>query len=919
MSTRAVGLAILLLAVTSTTSAFTAPHIRPVVRPLIFEANLGQHDARVKFVSRGSDSSLFLTSRGAILSLKTADGRRSILQMEFAGVSPAASVRGVGLIDTKSNYLIGRDSARWYRNVPNYSTVEYSNLYRGVDLLYYAHEGQLEYDLRVEPGANPNPIAISFRGGKGLAIDEGGNLVQSVGGRVVILRAPRAYQEVEGERRPVRASFVLKGRVAMLRLGRYDKQRPLIIDPAMTYSTYLGGSSADQANAIAVDAAGNAYICGSTDSADFPVTSGSFQTSIGVGADAFVTKVSTGGSIVYSTYLGGNNSDNATTIAVDATGAAYVAGSTSSTDFPLANAYQSSFSGLGAWFITKLDPTGSALVYSTYLGGSAFSYEAGLAFGIAVDAAGSAYVTGGVPSASFPVQNAFQPAFGGGAGDAYVAKFTPSGTGLVYASYLGGSGYEVATAIAIDGAGNAYVTGFTASTNFPTLNPVQATFLSTTGGFNAFVTKIDATGTALSYSTYLGGSDDDRGFGIAVDAGGSAFVDGLTSSTNFPTANALQPADGGGRDAFLTKLAPSGSTLIYSTFLGGSHEDDAFAIAIDSFGNAYLTGLTASPDFPSVQPMQAGLNGPYNAFVAEVNSAGSALVVSTLLGGNGGDSGQGIAADSLGFVDVTGWTYSSNYPTLNAAQSTYGGVQDAFITRIDLGASTPSADVFITKSAAPNPATTWSSLTYTLAIGNHGPMSATNVQVTDPLPANTTFVSAASTQGTCSGTTAVSCSLGTLANGAGATITIVTTPTAEGQLTNTATVSADQLDLQPANNTSTKVTSVNPPPLFDALGQRADVNDFLRYAAPTQTTTTVPAATTSYSVIIYYGPTVVPSTFSAVLNHAPVVGFVPTPGTSQRVMIPLSSGRNTLDLTVDGVRSDGRTATERDRLVFIVP
>ena len=909
-------------------SLTTAP---AAAAPLLFEANRGQVDARVKFLSRSSDSALFLTPTAAVLTTRQGSTIASA-RMEFVSANGAPIIRGDDVQPARTSYFLGDDSSRWRTNVPAYARVEYRELYPGVNLVFYGRERQLEFDLLVAPGAEPRRIAFRFRGTADVKIDRNGGLSQRIGDREIVMHAPAAYQEIDGKRRQVAARFVIrKKNVVAFRFGSYDKQRALIIDPVLSYSTYLGGSYLDQADAVAIDSVGNAYITGRTNSFDYPATIGSSQPAPGGGDDAFVTKVAPNGSIVYSTFLGGTDSEEGTAIAVDAAGAAYVTGSTASGNFPKVNPYQSTFSGLSAFFVTKLDPTGSSLVYSTYLGGSAFNYVGPGAWGIAVDGTGSAYVSGVAVSNSFPTKNAFQSTgFGGGAGDAYVAKLTPSGSDLVYASYLGGSGYEFAEHIALDASGNAYVTGATASSNFPTtLNAFQTTFHSTTGGFNAFVAKINSSGTALSYSTYLGGTGDDRGFGITVDASGAAYVAGLAGSTDFPTAIALQPVFGGGiRDAFVSKLNPSGSSLVYSTFIGGSGDDEANDIAVDGAGNAYVTGLTTSSNFPNIHPLQSGLKGPYDIFLSKVNAPGTALSYSTYLGGSGGDAGQGIAVDTLGaFVYVAGRTNSTDFPTLNAAQPSNGtnpafaglGFTDAVLVRLDSNASTPSADISIAKSDAPDPVTTWSNLTYTLSIRNGGPDAASHVTVNDPLPSSTLFVSASTTQGSCSGSSAVSCSLGTLANGGTATVTIVVTPTAEGQIMNTASVAADQIDPDSSNNTSTATTTDNLPPLYSAKGQRADVNDFLRFAAPTQSTTDLPAGTTSDNVIIYYGSTINPATFAATLGGAPFSGFTPAPGTSQRVTIPLVRGRNVLLLTVDGVRSDGRTATERDRLTFTVP
>jgi len=457
-------------------------------------------------------------------------------------------------------------------------------------------------------------------------------------------------------------------------VGAYDASLPLVIDPTLVYSTYLGGSGFDYGSGIAVDSAGNAYVTGQTYSTDFP-TANPFQAARVGGPDAFVAKLNAAGSaLVYSTYLGGNGDDYGRGIAVDAAGNAYVTGETGSTNFPTANPLQASNAG-GNYdaFVAKLNAAGSALVYSTYLGGSDYDYG----YGIAVDAAGNAYVTGETFSTNFPTANPLQASNAGGP-NAFVAKLNAAGSALVYCTYLGGSGGDSGQGIAVDAAGNAYVTGETGS-NFPTANPFQA---SNAGGPDAFVARLNATGSALVYSTYLGGNGNDHGSAIAVDAAGNAYVTGETFSTNFPTANPLRASNAGGGDVFVAKLNAAGSALVYCTYLGGSSWDYGTGIAVDAAGNAYVTGLTGSTNFPTANPLQAAnAGGNYDAFVAKLNAAGSALVYSTYLGGSDTDFGYGIAVDAAGNAYVTGETYSRNFPTANAFQNS-NSYSDAFIAKL---------------------------------------------------------------------------------------------------------------------------------------------------------------------------------------------------------------------------------------------
>ena len=380
-----------------------------------------------------------------------------------------------------------------------------------------------------------------------------------------------------------------------------------------------------------MDSSGNAYVTGSTNSSDFP-TMNPFQPNLGGATNAFVTKLNAAGSaLVYSTYLGGSGPDQGDGIAVDSSGDAYVTGSTESSNFPVVNAFQSTFGGgLSNAFVTKFNASGSVLVYSTYLGGTGQDHGVG----IAVDSSGNAYVTGSTQSSDFPVVNAFQSANGEGAGHSsvFVTKFNPSGSALVYSTYLGGSGCNIngssgtgnddGFAIAIDSSGNAYITGSTSSSNFPTMNALQPTFGGTCGGINGFVTKFNASGSALVYSTYLGGAGVNSGNGIAVDSSGDAYVTGQTNSTNFPTMNPLQPTLGGAYNAFVTELNAAGSALVFSTYLGGSANDSGNGIAVDSAFNAYVTGRTLSTNFPTMNPFQPTLGGSRNAFVTKFAAAG---------------------------------------------------------------------------------------------------------------------------------------------------------------------------------------------------------------------------------------------------------------------------------------------------------
>jgi hypothetical protein len=601
--------------------------------PLRFEVNAGQTDAPVRFLARGPGYGLSLTPAEAVLSLhkpqpdgQAAPSPADVLRLRLLGANADPALAGLDELPTRSNYLLGNDPVHWHTNVANYGRVAYRAVYPGIDLVYYGNQNRLEYDFVVAPGADPAAIRLAFAGATGMDLDGQGNLVLHTAGGDVVEEAPVLYQDGAAGRQAVSGHYVLDGTGGLgFAVGSYDPSRPLVIDPILSYSTYLGGSDQDNANfGIAVDGAGNAYVVGLTGSADFP-TADPAQPALGGVRDAFVAKLNAAGSaLVYATYLGGSGDDGGLRIAVDGAGNAYVTGQTSSVNFPTVNPLQpANGGGTHDAFVAKLNAAGSALVYSTYLGGSGDD----VGFGIAVNGAGNAYVTGYTISTNFPTKNPLQPANGGGAADAFLAKLSSTGSVLAYSTYLGGSAEDVAISIAVDGTGNAYVTGETQSSNFPTRNPLQPDF---GGNVDAFIAKLNAAGSALAYSTYLGGSGDDEARGIAVDGAGSVSIAGLTSSANFPTANPLQPDSGGFDDAFIAKLNSAGSALVYATYLGSSANEEGDAIAVDGAGNAYISGFTGSTNFPTRNPLQPASGGNQDAFVAKIATAPLSLFGGTL-------------------------------------------------------------------------------------------------------------------------------------------------------------------------------------------------------------------------------------------------------------------------------------------------
>jgi Beta-propeller repeat len=529
-------------------------------------------------------------------------------------------VDALGKLAGKSNYFIGSLPERWHAGISNYAKVRYRNVYRGVDMIYYGNQRQLEYDFVIRAGADPGSISLEFQGAGKAELGREGGLVMHTDAGDLRWHKPLAYQEVNGARKLVACAYAPRdGQQFGFTLGAHDAAKPLIIDPVLEYSTYLGGSNSEQGNGIAVDAHGSAYVTGITSSPDFPTENAFQKTFKGGEGDAFVTKFNAAGELVYSTYLGGSRLEFPGGIAVDIHGNAYVTGITSSPDFPTKNAFQQIYAGGSAdAFVAKFDADGDELVYSTYLGGSDF--DEGNA--IAVDSKGEAYITGEADSSDFPTKNAFE-VHAKSPLNAFVAKFDVDGDALVYSSYLGGSGINIGYGIALDAKGSAYVTGETTSPDFPIKNAFQSSMKSTVGGTNVFVTKFDADGDALVYSTYLGGSIGEVGGGIAVDNTRHAYITGNTSSTDFPIKNAFQPMPGSPSitTAFITKFDADGDALVYSSYLGGTTYDGGIGIAVDAHGNAYVTGFTSSTDFPTKNAFQDKLKSSQgNAFVTKISA-----------------------------------------------------------------------------------------------------------------------------------------------------------------------------------------------------------------------------------------------------------------------------------------------------------
>jgi hypothetical protein len=665
--------------------------------PLAFEANDGQTDDRVEFLARGPGYNLFLTGTEAVFTFpqRRAVSARPPVHMQLVGSAAQPRVQGEGALAGKVNYFRGRESARWRTQVPTYQRVKYSEVYPGVDLVYYGDGKQLEYDFIVSAGADPDGIAFAFDGVERATVDAQGDLVlDSAGGDPLRFRKPVIYQAEGAQRREIEGSYVRRGEHQIgFHVGAYDRAKPLIIDPVLNYSTYLGGSDFDSGSSIAVDATGAVYVAGITASIDFP-TVNAVQSSRVAGnqRDLFVAKLTPDGTaLVYATYLGGSDYEFNADIAVDPAGAAYVIASTASADFPTVNAFQPAFHGDRDAVVAKLSADGSRLVYSTYLGGNRFD----LGNAIAVDLTGAAYLAGVTLSDDFPLACPIQ-SFISGSDDVFVAKLAPDGRSLVYSTYLGSSLNESAGGIGVDSLGEAYVVGMAEASDFPSVNPLP--FPTLIQNPDAFAAKFAPDGKRLIYSIRFGGDTDDFANGVAIDASGAAYITGYTYSADFPTTHALQSklASAGESDAFVVKIAPEGGAMIYGTFLGGALSDSGTAIAVDAVGSAYVGGSTESSDFPTANPLQPAA-GKLDAVLAKIDPQGAPLVYSTHLGGGQDDSALGVTIDLVGGVYIVGQTGSQDFPTTpGAVQPLFGGstprnnAVDAFVVKIAEDAIAPA-------------------------------------------------------------------------------------------------------------------------------------------------------------------------------------------------------------------------------------
>lgn len=975
--------------------------------PLIFEPNLGQKnldpaDPRARFVARGSGYSLFLGSEGAILSLVSADpsdgkphkgieAAIESVEMKLAGASANPSISAFDVLPGKSNYLIGNDPSKWRSGVPQFARVRYASVYPGIDLVFYGHQGHLEYDFQVAPGADPAQAELEFNGAKRLEIRHGA-LVIHTATRILELEAPRLYQEIAGKQQPVEGRFVLKtnNRAGFL-VGAYDRSRQLVIDPILTFSTYFGGSGDELSTFVAVDGTFNIYLTGSTTSPDLPVTLGVFQKTLaGAGPNVYVAKISPPlgnlpASLTYATYLGGNGSDTPVGISVDGGYHPFIAGTTSSTNFPTANGYQSGpepgSTGTTHVFATQLQNDGSSPVYSTYLSGNGTD----VASGMTIDALSHIFVTGTTTSTDSPSSTDHFPASSLSGTPATIAyQAAPKGPiqffvtevntqapgvgSIAYSTYFGGGvsntnpPIAVGGGIAVDSNNNVYFSGTTnyvfagcagcSATDFPILNayqpcldqapptvvvnPPTCSNSPAPTASDAFLAKLNLTpntppGQQLLWSSYAGGTGDDSSTGIGIDPGAAnVYIVGTTNSFDFvapsvtttSTSAAFQKClnntplttttltscptytTAQNNDAFVarftnptnstTSATPTNMVLNYFSYLGGANNEAGRAITVDSSSGALITGWTQSPAgsaagafpvFPPANAIQSTLNGPQNAFVARLNTAAvvgqtTSATWASYFGGNGTDSGSGIALDANQNTYLSGQTNSTNLqvakPLPAGEGGGYKGGYDAFVAQLGTAVSLSiqgsltlgTNQTFI---SAGNPAT------FTYIVTNNGPDLATNLTLTDNISTSITgvpltFSTASISAGVCStgssASAAVSCTIPSLQSGSTVTVTIVLVPTGNAN-GNQATFNGGTIQVMGSGNIVLAQTSVP-----------AVMSDFTMSVSPTNSSVPVAGDSATYQVQLMPHP-LFTSAITVSCSNLPVsVGCSVTPSSS---------------------------------------
>ena len=692
--------------------------------PLYFEPNVGQTDPSARFLARANGYRLFATDSETVLAMN--DARRPAIHMKLAG-SRAGRFEPLEKLPGVSNYFLGNDPSKWRTDVPQYARLKRRDVYPAIDLVFYGNQRQIEYDFVLRPGADASAIRLAYQGIDSMRVDRNGDLVLLADGREFRQKRPLVYQEDAQGRREIAGGYEIDAEASEVRLalGDYDRSRTLVVDPAFVYSAYQNGSADDRAAAVAVDAFGNAFITGRTASADFPIVTPAAQPNYAGGTDAFVAKLDpTGTALLYATFLGGNDMDFGAAIAVDASNNAYVAGGTLSTNFPVKSAVQPNKPGGPDGFVVKLGPSG-AIIFSTYIGGSATDF----AFGIAVDIPGNIYVVGSAASGNFPVVNAVQATKGATIVNAFVAKLDPTGSSFLFSTFLGGSNgtADVAFAVTLGLDGGVWVAGVATSTDFPAKNPIQLVY---GGGIqDTFLAKLNNSGSALLFSTFLGGLGSDSVNGLAVDPSGNILVAGSTSSPDFPLLSPLQPnltegaAGANAMSAFVTKLSPTNPALLYSTYFAGT---GSVGIASDAAGNATIAGLSPFPNpspvaFPLIYNLPAAV--PSNGYLAQLNPTGNTLLYSTFISDPKGLSpGNNTILNNPNAVtlDSTGNAYLAGYANGPGLAGTDNG---SFVMKISQATNRCGATATVSPQSFPASGGT-GTVTFTNPIGCAFPVAS---------------------------------------------------------------------------------------------------------------------------------------------------------------------------------------------------
>lgn len=670
--------------------------------PLSFVPNGGQAAPEALFYARASRYTLWITKAGLVFdswaerdrprargekprSGELPAGSRCVSELVFPGADPRVRVEALGSDGHRVRFLLGNDASRWTSGLEASRGVLYRGLFRGVDLKVYGVEKEIEYDWVVNPGGRVRDIRFEYRGAQATRLEADGSLVVRTAHGDLVHRRPVAYQEIAGRRIGVEVGFrPLGGNRYGFRAGAYDLGRPLVIDPVVLVSaTYLGGRGYDSLSGLALDKLGCIYITGETKSPNFPVKNPIDGTLSGSGYDMIIVKMDpTAKRLIYSTYLGGSDWDSGSAIAVDASGAAYVGGWTKSSDFPVKNAFDPTFNGNYDGVFLKLTPAGDALVFSSYFGSRVPAADDGVGE-IFVDGKGYIYLAGSTDHTDLPVKAGYDMTFNGGI-DGFIAKLSPSGRSLVYSTYYGGSGDDYPFWMSVDASGAVYTTGWTRSGDFPRKNAFQKVLK---GGEDAFVLKLNPSGTSLGFSTLIGGSKGDTGFVVRSDAAGNVYVGGRTESPDFPVLKAFDATwNGGETDGFLAKFAPTGKSLVFSTFLGGRGDDEIDDVVLDGKGYIYLTCETDSPNMPVKNAYASVMKGPADGYLAKFYPNGRSLVFATFIGGSDYDDLGAIALDAAGTIVGLGYTRSVDYPVKNAFDKTYAAEGDGVIVRLSYSA-----------------------------------------------------------------------------------------------------------------------------------------------------------------------------------------------------------------------------------------